>query len=63
MVCPKCKGLVDRDEDRYGSFIFCRNCGWTRDLEINGDLMHPWYKEKKPRTPKSGGDSYSRRVL
>ena len=30
--CPRCKGDVFRDEDRYGRFEVCLQCGYLGDV-------------------------------
>jgi hypothetical protein len=31
-ACPKCKGDLFLDEDHYGKFKSCVQCGYIRDL-------------------------------
>jgi uncharacterized Zn finger protein (UPF0148 family) len=31
-ACPKCKGDLFLDEDHYGKFKSCAQCGYIRDL-------------------------------
>ena len=31
-TCPKCKGDLYTDSDRYGWFISCLNCGYCCDV-------------------------------
>lgn len=31
--CPKCKGDVVEERDRYGSYTQCLQCGYLRDLQ------------------------------
>ena len=30
--CAKCQGALARDQDRYGAYLYCRNCGSLTDL-------------------------------
>ena len=30
--CAKCNGALARDQDRYGAYLYCRNCGSLKDL-------------------------------
>lgn len=31
MTCPKCRGFVSHQRDRYGAWRECLNCGWSQD--------------------------------
>lgn len=31
MNCPKCRGYVMPNGDRYGRWVECLNCGWSKD--------------------------------
>ena len=33
-ACPRCRGDVVLDKDRYGRFWECIACGWHKDLPI-----------------------------
>ena len=30
--CPRCRGRVHHKRDRYGSYLNCLMCGYTREL-------------------------------
>jgi hypothetical protein len=30
--CPKCGGVISLEKDRYGVRVYCRMCGWSKDL-------------------------------
>ena len=30
--CPRCRGRVRRERDRYGSYLTCLLCGYTHEL-------------------------------
>ena len=30
--CPKCGGFVAQQDDRYGAYLSCVNCGWAMNL-------------------------------
>ena len=32
--CPRCKGDLTTDRDRYGQFISCLQCGHCEDIEV-----------------------------
>ena len=34
--CPKCLGDLTVGRDSYGTFISCLQCGFMRDIEVNG---------------------------
>ena len=41
-ACPKCKGDLFLDEDHYGKFKSCVQCGYIRDLaESDGETARP----------------------
>ena len=33
--CPRCGGDLYLDEDEYGKFLSCLQCGFLRDVAIN----------------------------
>ena len=38
-ACPKCHGDLYVDSDSYGSFVECLQCGFLRDMEVDGVAM------------------------
>ena len=52
--CPYCVGDVQEDSDRYGSFLYCFQCGWQKDL-VEGDSD---YRQRGARLPINGKDNY-----
>ena len=40
--CPKCKGFLMREKDRYGLYEQCMQCGYIHDLQTVGwvDKQH-----------------------
>jgi len=32
-ACPRCKGDLFSDRDRYGQFLCCTQCGYHRDID------------------------------
>jgi DNA-directed RNA polymerase subunit M/transcription elongation factor TFIIS len=34
--CPKCKGFLMREKDRYGLYEQCMQCGYIHDLQTVG---------------------------
>lgn len=32
-ACPKCKGDIYIDQDQYGSFLMCFQCGGLKDIQ------------------------------
>ena len=34
--CPKCLGDLTMGHDAYGTFISCLQCGFMRDIDVNG---------------------------
>lgn len=40
--CPRCKGLLLREKDRYGLYEQCMQCGYIHDLQTLG-----WVDMKK----------------
>ena len=33
--CPKCKGSMHSDDDAYGPYMVCINCGYVQDLQCS----------------------------
>ena len=33
--CPRCSGDLFKDNDQYGEFITCMQCGFNRDLPVS----------------------------
>lgn len=33
MGCPRCAGTLYKDEDTYGRFLSCLNCGYLKALD------------------------------
>lgn len=38
-ACPRCKGDIYLDQDAYGSFLKCLQCGYHKDA-IKNDSAH-----------------------
>ena len=38
-LCPRCHGDLMADRDEYGKFIRCMQCGFIRDISINGGML------------------------
>ena len=34
--CPKCLGDLTIAQDGYGTFISCLQCGFTKDMDVQG---------------------------
>ena len=48
-ACPKCKGDIRLDQDSYGWYEQCIQCGYIRDLErLDATQEHDFQKEKEP---------------
>ena len=45
--CPKCKGAVALDRDRYGWYEQCLQCGYQRDLQVVAKAPHPVESERR----------------
>ena len=39
--CPKCQGDMFLDQDGYGSFIECLQCGALRNIQVKGAISKP----------------------
>ena len=39
--CPKCQGDMFLDQDGYGSFIECLQCGTLRNIQVKGAISKP----------------------
>jgi hypothetical protein len=37
-ACPKCGGALFIDNDTYGRYLTCANCGWSKDLSEGAQL-------------------------
>jgi hypothetical protein len=37
-ACPKCKGAIFGDADKFGRYLSCVNCGWSKDLSEGAQL-------------------------
>lgn len=37
--CRKCRGDMLLDQDRYGSFLVCLQCGYHHDLDPHRDAL------------------------
>lgn len=33
-ACPKCHGDLTLNQDGYGSFVSCLQCGFMRDIDV-----------------------------
>ena len=31
-ACPKCNGDLELQQDSYGKYLTCLQCGWLRDI-------------------------------
>ena len=38
-LCPRCSGDLFQEEDQYGSFITCMQCGLNKDVAASEDGM------------------------
>ena len=47
--CPRCKGDMISDSDRYGLYEQCLQCGYLRDFEIALPRLEP---EEEPARDK-----------
>jgi len=45
--CPKCKGFLMREKDRYGLYEQCMQCGYIHDLQILGWVDNQKAEEKR----------------
>jgi hypothetical protein len=55
--CPRCKGAVALDKDRYGWYELCLQCGYLRDLESIAQVhQQPGLMVKKSRGRRSATD-------
>ncbi|MFC1893744.1 hypothetical protein ACFLYR_06960 [Chloroflexota bacterium] len=45
--CPKCRGDIRRDEDHYGWYEQCIQCGYMRDLETADVVREPGSQMEK----------------
>ena len=50
--CPKCKGDVLLDQDQYGWYEQCIQCGYLSDLQKVVEVRRPPVKMKKKKLPK-----------
>ncbi len=54
-ACPKCRGDITDESDRFGAYIKCYQCGWMRDamtVQLRGIpdpslIMHPNHPHRK----------------
>ena len=37
--CPRCSGDLFKDHDQYGIFLSCVQCGFSKDVAIQGDNL------------------------
>jgi len=50
--CPKCKGFLMREKDRYGLYEQCMQCGYIHDLQTVG-----WVDKKQAEEEKEEEDA------
>ena len=52
-VCPKCHGDLTLNQDGYGSFVSCLQCGFMRDIDVKPAgattpaVTPVWYAEEE----------------
>lgn len=43
--CPRCRGRLTIERDRYGAFESCFMCGFTKDRHA-GPILNPFAEDK-----------------
>lgn len=52
-ACPKCHGDLMMNQDGYGSFVSCLQCGFMRDIDVKPSTVKApvatpvWYAEEE----------------
>jgi uncharacterized protein YbaR (Trm112 family) len=54
-ACPKCKGDLFLDEDHYGKYKSCIQCGYIKDL-TDGPIAMPQATQPVPSSDKPWRD-------
>ena len=53
-ACPKCHGDLTMNQDGYGAFVSCLQCGFMRDIDAKPAsaktraVSRAWYADEKP---------------
>ena len=53
-ACPKCHGDLTMNQDGYGAFVSCLQCGFMRDIDAKPTSNRPrvvskaWYADEEP---------------
>lgn len=47
-ACPRCKGDLSLEEDHYGKFNSCLQCGYIRDLSDDPREIVPSSRQSRP---------------
>ena len=53
-ACPKCHGDLVLNQDGYGAFVSCLQCGFMRDIDVtpasakNRAVSRAWYADEEP---------------
>ena len=60
--CPRCSGDLYQDQDQYGPFITCMQCGFSKDTpgSVEGPLEISVEPVPGPSIPRSEGDKRRR---
>lgn len=51
-ACPRCEGDLVLEEDMFGSFVSCLQCGHILDKETMNELMTPKLIRSMPEVEK-----------
>ena len=54
-ACPRCKGDLYEDKDKYGKFLSCLQCGYLKDLVGPALESEPKIQKGKSRKIMSNG--------
>jgi hypothetical protein len=55
--CPRCRGAVYVERDRFGPRLICRHCAWQRDLVLGPNLPHTRIHDDNPPEIEDGCDA------
>ncbi len=47
-ACPKCHGDLDLDQDVYGTFVRCLQCGLLKDANSGGEIVPETHPDMYP---------------